>query len=79
MLADRMTNLCKGNISVVKLTYHVPTLTCVDVKLLRNMKYTSFISSEVNIMKFLTNPNIIKLFHLVQRRITTYLVMEQAS
>lgn len=57
-----MTNLCKGNISVVTLDYHVPTLTCVDGKLLKSMKYTSFISSEVSIMKFLTHPNIIKLF-----------------
>lgn len=61
------------------LACHVPTLTCVDGKLLRNMKYTSFISSEVSIMKSLTHPNIIKLFHLFQRRTTTYLVMEQAS
>lgn len=54
-----MTNLCKGSTSVVKLDYHVPTLTCVGIKLVRNAnKYASTISSEVSIMKSLTRPNI---------------------
>lgn len=53
-----MTNLYKGNTSVVKLVYHVPTLTYVGIKFMRNAnKYASTISSEVSIMKPLTHPN----------------------
>lgn len=62
-----MTTLGTGTCLLVKLTYHVPTLTSVAVKLVMNTtKYASLISRQVSIMKSLTHPSIIKVFHLVQ-------------
>ncbi|EGW14666.1 Sperm motility kinase X [Cricetulus griseus] len=72
--------------SEVKLAFHVPTVTCVAVKVLRmkkkkkkKKKKTSLVAKEVRIMKSLQLPNIIKLFQVVQSRDTTYLVMKHAS
>ncbi|XP_059112764.1 LOW QUALITY PROTEIN: sperm motility kinase X-like [Peromyscus eremicus] len=75
-----MMTLGQGQFSEVKLAFHVPTVSCVVVKILRNKKkYASFINSEVSIMKSLAHANIIKLFHVVHIGETTYLVMEHAS
>lgn len=75
-----LNTLGEGKFSVVKRAFHVPTSTSVAVKILQNTKeYTSPICREARIMKSLSHPNIIKLFHVVQRRETTYLVMEYAS
>ncbi|XP_076423426.1 sperm motility kinase-like [Peromyscus maniculatus bairdii] len=75
-----MMTLAQGHFSEVKLAFHVPTVSCVVVKILRNKKkYASFINSEVSIMKSLAHANIVQLFHVVETRETTYLVMEHAS
>lgn len=64
---------------MVKQTFHITTLTSVSVKILRNTKkYASLICREARIMKSLSHSNIIKLFHVVQRREITYMVMECA-
>ena len=75
-----LTTLGEGNFSVVKQAFHIPTLTSVTVKTLQDTKkYTSVICMEARIMKSLSHPNNIKLIHVVQRRKTTYLVIEYAS
>lgn len=75
-----MTTLGNGQFSVVKMAYHIPTLTCVAIKFFKNTKkYSSVIRTEVNILKSLAHPNIIKVFQVVQTRENTYLVMEHAS
>ncbi|XP_040593004.1 sperm motility kinase X-like [Mesocricetus auratus] len=70
----------QGQFSKVKLAIHVPTVTHVAVKLIRNDKeYASVVASEINIMNSLKHPHIIELFHVFQSRDTTFLVMEHAS
>lgn len=75
-----MTTLGTGICLLVKLAYHVPTMTSVAVKLVMNTtKYASLICRQVSIMKSLTHPNIIKVFHIVQVRETTYLLRQHTS
>ncbi|XP_040593013.1 uncharacterized protein LOC121136530 [Mesocricetus auratus] len=75
-----LKTLGQGNFSKVKLAIHVPTLTHVAIKIIRNEKvYASLVTSEINIMKTLKHPHIIELFYVFQSRDTTFLVMEHAS
>ncbi|XP_063133051.1 sperm motility kinase X-like [Rattus norvegicus] len=72
--------LGRGRFSVVKMAYHVPTLTCVAIKVLKNTKKcSSVMSREVDILKSLGHPHIIKVVEVVQTREATHLVMEHAS
>ncbi|XP_063132917.1 sperm motility kinase X-like [Rattus norvegicus] len=72
--------LGRGRFSVVKMAYHVPTLTCVAIKVLKNTeKCSSVMSREVDILKSLGHPHIIKVVEVVQTREATHLVMEHAS
>lgn len=46
--------LGRGRFSVVKMAYHVPTLTCVAIKVLKNTeKCSSVMSREVDLLKSL--------------------------
>ncbi|XP_040593244.1 sperm motility kinase X-like [Mesocricetus auratus] len=74
-----MMTLGWGHFSEVKLAFHIPTVTCVAVKVLINKKNASLVNREVNIMKSLKHQNFIKLLHVLQSRETTFLVMEYAS
>ncbi|XP_040594798.1 uncharacterized protein LOC121137051 [Mesocricetus auratus] len=69
----------QGQFSKVKLAIHVPTVTHVAVKMIRNEEYASVVATEINIMKSLKHPNIIELLNVFQSRDTTFLVMEHAS
>ncbi|XP_035304848.1 sperm motility kinase isoform X1 [Cricetulus griseus] len=73
-----MMSVGHGHFSEMKLAFHVPTVTCVAVKVLR-MKKKNASLVEVSIMKSLQHPDIIKLFGMVQSRDTTYLMMEHTS
>ncbi|ERE66104.1 sperm motility kinase X-like protein, partial [Cricetulus griseus] len=74
-----MMTMGGGHFSEVKLVFHVPTVTCLTIIVLRMKKNASLVANEVSIMKSLQHPNIIKFFHVVQSRDTTYLVIEHTS
>lgn len=74
-----MTTLGRGGFAPVKLAFHMPSLTYVAVKILGNTKRYPTDNNEVDIMKSLVHPHIIKFFQEVQTREFTYVIMEYAS
>ncbi|XP_057647307.1 sperm motility kinase X-like [Chionomys nivalis] len=75
-----MTTLGRGAFAIVKLAFHVSTVSYVAVKILANVKGNSARNNnEVDIMRSLVHPHIIKFFQEVQTREMTYLIMDYAS
>nr|XP_004659290.2 sperm motility kinase 4A-like [Jaculus jaculus] len=73
--------LSQGGRAEVRLARHRATGTKVAVKAVRRAGSWSqrFISTEVDILKSLDHPNVIKLYEVVQTRACVYLVMELAG
>ncbi|KAM7322939.1 hypothetical protein ACRRTK_018444 [Alexandromys fortis] len=72
-----LKTLSTGNFAQVKLALHLLTEVPVALKKLEKDKTNStIIGNELEIMKFLDHPNIIKLFHVLE---TIYLVFEYAT
>ncbi|XP_057647304.1 sperm motility kinase 3A-like [Chionomys nivalis] len=75
-----MTTLGRGAFATVKLAFHMPTVSYVAVKILANGKGNcARNNNEVDIMRSLVHPHIIKFFQEVQTREMTYLIMDYAS
>ncbi|XP_052834981.1 MAP/microtubule affinity-regulating kinase 3-like [Drosophila gunungcola] len=75
--------LGKGNFAKVKLAIHVPTGREVAIKVIDKTQLNTGnmerLYREVDIMKQLNHPNIVRLFHVIESERTLYLVMEYAS
>uniref|UniRef100_A0A6P4ET70 Serine/threonine-protein kinase par-1 n=1 Tax=Drosophila rhopaloa TaxID=1041015 RepID=A0A6P4ET70_DRORH len=75
--------LGKGNFAKVKLAIHVPTGREVAIKVIDktqlNTSARQKLYREVEIMKQLNHPNIVRLFQVIESERTLYLVMEYAS
>ncbi|XP_038188494.1 sperm motility kinase X-like isoform X2 [Arvicola amphibius] len=75
-----LKTLSTGNFAQVKMALHLLTGVPVALKMLERGKTNSnIIENEVEIMKFLDHPNIIKLFHVLKTTEHIYLVLEYAS
>ncbi|XP_041911680.1 sperm motility kinase 3A-like [Arvicola amphibius] len=74
-----MTTLGRGTFATVKLAFHMPTVSYVAVKILANVKGYSTHNNEVDIMRSLVHPHIIKFLQEVQTEDMTYLIMDYAS
>ncbi|XP_041911678.1 sperm motility kinase X-like [Arvicola amphibius] len=75
-----MTTLGRGTFATVKLAFHMPTVSYVAVKILANVKgYSTQNNNEVDIMRSLVHPHIIKFIQEVQTEDMTYLIMDYAS
>ncbi|XP_048210447.1 sperm motility kinase Z-like [Perognathus longimembris pacificus] len=73
-----LKDIGEGGFGEVKLAQHLPTQTPVAVKIIPKTKNNDILNTEMDLMRSLDHPNVIKLYEILETDDLVYLVLEYA-